>query len=334
MEARKIVKEMVKYDVVNFKDLIKLDANERSEENLIGFKNTRINRYPDDNSILLKNSLSEYLNISTNNISVGNGSSEMIELLLKAFVDPEDVVLGFSPSFTMYEVFTKIYNGKYISVPAIDDYVFDIDEMISVSKDNSPKIIFICNPNNPTGYQFKKEDIERLIKSVNCLVVVDEAYIEFTEGSMLNRIDSYSNLVILRTFSKAWGLAGARLGYLVARNEITTVIDTIRSPYNLNFLSQSIGIAALKDVDRLESFVRRVVVMREKLFKELSQMGIKVYKSSGNFLYFKDSFDLFDKLKQNGILIRTFKNGFYRVTIGSESENKLFIKLLKDIRSS
>ena len=333
MKARSLILKKIKYEPGKFNNFIKLNANERSKKNLIKvMSHIELNRYPDNDCKDLISKLSDYLFIEKSNITVGNGSSELIELLLKSYIDPGDKVLSFSPSFVMYKTFTEMYNGKFIEVESLDGYVFDIDKMILSWKKNKPKIIFICNPNNPTGYLISKSEIERLLKNVDALVVVDEAYIEFSEGSMINRINEYKNLVVLRTFSKAWGLAGARLGYMISNEEIINIINLVKSPYSLNKVTQIIGIETLKLKEKLYDFVSEVINEREFMYKELINSNIKVYKSSGNFLYFKDDIDLFNKLIKKNILIRTFNNGFYRVTIGNKEENLFFIKSMKEIK--
>lgn len=333
MKPRLLISKKIKYEPGNFDNFIKLNANERSNKNLINvMSDIEFNRYPDNDCKDLISKLSDYLFMDKLNITVGNGSSELIELLLKSYIDPGDKVLSFTPSFVMYKSFTEIYNGKFIEVESLDGYVFDIDKMILSWEKNKPKIIFICNPNNPTGYLISKSEIERLLKNVDALVVVDEAYIEFSEGSMINRINEYKNLVVLRTFSKAWGLAGARLGYMISNEEIINTINLVKSPYSLNKVTQIIGIETLKLKDELYAFVSEVISEREFMYKELINSNIKVYKSNANFLYFKEDINLFDKLIKKNILIRTFNNGFYRVTIGSENENLAFLKSIKEIK--
>lgn len=333
MKPRLLISKKIKYEPGNFDNFIKLNANERSNKNLINvMSDIEFNRYPDNDCKDLISKLSDYLFMDKLNITVGNGSSELIELLLKSYIDPGDKVLSFTPSFVMYKSFTEIYNGKFIEVESLDGYVFDIDKMILSWGKNKPKIIFICNPNNPTGYLISKSEIERLLKNVDALVVVDEAYIEFSEGSMINRINEYKNLVVLRTFSKAWGLAGARLGYMISNEEIINTINLVKSPYSLNKVTQIIGIETLKLKDELYAFVSEVISEREFMYKELINSNIKVYKSNANFLYFKEDINLFDKLIKKNILIRTFNNGFYRVTIGSENENLAFLKSIKEIK--
>jgi len=308
----------------------KMDANENNNAMPVSVEIKEMNRYPDTDSVQLKKALSSYLSVGTDQLTCGNGSSEMIELLLKAFINPGDKVMTFDPSFVMYKNFTELYNGTFVPVPC-KDYVMDMNIMIQMAEVENPKLIFICNPNNPTGYLISKVEIERLLKNVNCIVVVDEAYIEFTEGSMMNRLGDYDNLVILRTFSKAWGLAGARLGYMVANPVITDYINCVKSPYNLNKLSQYIGVKALENSKPLDDYVTHVIKERERVSKAMTAFGLMVYQSSANFVFFRSKKPLYDALKSYGILIRTFKNGCYRVTLGTRTENTNFLNALVEI---
>jgi histidinol-phosphate aminotransferase len=203
--------------------------------------------------------------------------------------------------------------------------MMDMDKFISRTIELNPKMVMICNPNNPTGYLISKQDIERLLKVYSGLVVIDEAYIEFTEGSMLNRLGEYENLVILRTFSKAWGIAGARVGYMIANEPIIENIKKVKAPYNLNALSQQAAVIALQNKSWMLNNVSEVIRNRERLYKIMSESGYKVYKSFANFLYFEADDSLFDALLERGILIRAFGKGKYRVTIGNEFETSLFI---------
>lgn len=329
MKPRKIIEDMKEYKPTDSTGYIKLDANESSTGLTYSITSSDLNRYPDNNGTLLKEKLSEFLSIDKDHLVVGNGSSEMIELILKTYIEKEDIVMSFSPGFVMYKIFTEIYGGKYIGVDSKDGYMSDISDMIEAYNKYDPKVIFLCNPNNPTGYMISKSEIERLLKNVNCLVVVDEAYIDFADESMLNRLENYENLIILRTFSKAWRLAGARVGYMVASYNIINIISKVKSPYNINSFSQILGVKALENKKDICEGIKRSNALREELYKEMTKLNIKVYKSFANFLYFEESLELYDELIKEKILIRTFKNGKYRVTIGTEEENKLFLDGMK-----
>lgn len=321
---------------------IKLDANEGKNilfddisEGLSFEKDFNINFYPDNDAVALREEIGRYLDMNPSNIVAGNGSSEMIELVMKTFVDKNEAIMSFVPSFSMYSVFSRIYSAKFIGVESNEDYSVDMDLMIKRAKEINPKVILICNPNNPTGFLIDKNEIERLLAEVDSIVVVDEAYMEFAEGSMVQEISKYKNLIVLRTLSKALGLAAIRLGYMISNEKIINIINSVKSPYNLNAVTQYIGAMALRKKDKIIDYVEAVKKERTFLFNELKKLPFGVYKSYANFVFFRsDINDLDKKLERDGILIRSFSGdlkGYYRVTVGNRAENTELIKSLKEI---
>lgn len=326
MRVKKNIEALKPYEVMMEEDMIKLDANESGYQ-MSQVIELPLNRYPDDRALDLKKALAAYLAVNSKELIIGNGSSEMIELLFRTYLEKGEQVLGFSKSFSMYKIFAQIYEADYIGIE--NDYVMDMDVLIEAVVASNPKMVMLCNPNNPTGYLIKKQDIERLLKVYSGLVVVDEAYIEFTEGSMLNRLGDYQNLVILRTFSKAWGLAGARVGYMIASEQIVNAVLKVKPPYNLNMLSQQAALNALKQREKMKQYVQKTIALREKVYDGLIDLNMKAYKSSANFIYFEADENLGDQLKIDGILIRSFGGGKYRVTIGTEDEINAFLNALE-----
>lgn len=337
------IKNLTAYKTCNLPFTIKLDANEGKNillENIIkeGLKfngSFNLNYYPDNEAHLLKNEISKYVNIPSENIIVGNGSSEMIELVIKAFVDKDEIILSPIPSFSMYSIFSQIYSATFIGLPCSEDFSIDMDKIIQKAIEINPKVIFICNPNNPTGFLLNTNDIEKLILNTNAIIVIDEAYMEFAEGSMIEKIFKYKRLIVLRTLSKALGLAGIRLGYMVANRDILEIINRVKSPYNLNSITQYIGVQALKNKNKIFNYIKEVKDEREFLYSQLKNLGIKVYPSSGNFIFFNSDIEnLYEKLVAKGILIRKFNEdlkGYYRVSVGNKTENKIFIENLKEV---
>lgn len=336
----KLVKENIeninKYEPNKKPYRIKLDANEG--ENIffsdIGDE-LKLNLYPDGDSSLLRDEIGKYLNVDPNNIVAGNGSSEMIELVMKAFIDKGDIILSFIPTFSMYQIFSQIYSAKFIGINSNENFVQDVDVLIEEAKNIKPKIIFICNPNNPTGYLMNKYEIKKLLNNTDSLVVVDEAYIEFAQGSMVEYISQYENLIVLRTLSKAFGLAAIRVGYMVSNKHIINIINKVKSPYNLNSISQYVGVKALREKEKMFQYVEEVKKERKYLYNKLKKFPIEVYPSNGNFIFFKSEVSKLDeKLNEKGILIRSFSKDLenhYRVTVGNRWENEEFIKSLKEI---
>lgn len=341
--TRNNIKNLKEYKTNNTAYRIKLDANEGknilfeniNSEGIRFTEDFNINLYPDSDSSLLRTKIGKYLNISPDNIVAGNGSSEMIELIMKTYIDKGDIILSFVPTFSMYSIFSEIYSARFVGVESNEDFSANIDILITKAKEINPKVIFLCNPNNPTGYLIDKREIKKLLDNVNCIVVVDEAYMEFAKGSMVEEISQYKNLIVLRTLSKALGLAAIRLGYMISYKDIINIINKVKSPYNLNAISQYIGIMALKNKDKIQKYVEEVKIERDYLYEELNQLYLKVYQSDANFIFFKSDVDRLDKaLEKEGILIRSFSGdleGYYRVTVGSRWENEEFIKSLKGI---
>lgn len=339
MKCKDSIKDLKEYKPSSLPFNIKLDANE-GRSNILKdefyFKDDfKFNFYPDSESSQLRKEIGKYLGVKESKIVAGNGSSEMIDLIMKAFVDKDDKILTFVPTFSMYYVYSKIYSANLIGVESEEDFSVDIDKLIEKEKEIDPKVIIICNPNNPTGYQISVGNIKKILEKTESLVVVDEAYIEFTKGSMINELKNYNNLVILRTFSKAFSLAGIRLGYMIANEDIIDIINKVKSPYNLNSITQYIGIRRLEKKDNLGKYIKEVKKERERVYEELKSMNFKVYKSSANFIFFKsDIKNLSKNMAKKGILIRGFSDDLknhYRVSIGEKEENDSFIEYIKGI---
>ncbi|MEI7489423.1 MAG: aminotransferase class I/II-fold pyridoxal phosphate-dependent enzyme, partial [Chryseobacterium sp.] len=238
-----------------FSDPILLDANESP----FG----ECNRYPDSTQKILKNRLSELKNISPNQIAVGNGSDELIDLIIKIFCEPKkDSILMMNPSFAMYGFYATINENTVVKLDLDENFQIKKDEFLKIPKENQPKIFFLCSPNNPTGNSI--EDIEFYIQNFDGIVVVDEAYIEFSDQkSSLELLEKYPNLIILQTFSKAWGMAGARMGMAYANEEIIKLINTVKAPYNVNSLSQEFVLENIKNQNQFKENLNNIFTERE-----------------------------------------------------------------------
>jgi len=341
---REEIRGLLPYEVVPFKGKIKLDIMENpydlpsaiKDEFLRELKKLSLNRYPDPTANGLRVALSLYLNVDKEMIILGNGSDELILDLLLTFgrgkiVYPE-------PTFAMYGILAKIAGQEPVGIPLREDFGLDAESILKVGQEG---IIFIAYPNNPTGNLFSQEAIIRIIEEGSCLVVVDEAYCEFSGKTLLPFVKKYPNLIVLRTFSKAFGLAGARVGYLVANKEITDEILKVKLPYNLNAISQLLATITLKHGDLLRERIDKIKSERERVYKELQEIpGIIPYPSKTNFILFKvenlRGRDLFDLLVKEGILIRNLSNegllrNSLRLTIGKPGENDIFLESLKKI---
>lgn len=340
------IKGLKEYNPNNYDCKYKLDANEspfNMPQRVIDsvterLKSMPFNRYPDPQAIKLKQYIAAYNDMKEENIIVGNGSDEMIGMIVNTFVDKGEVVLTHSPTFPMYRIYSIISDARYEEIPSSVDFKVDIDKLIFKARDIQAKIIFLCNPNNPTGNIIEKRDILRLVKEIKSIVVVDEAYIEFGGQTVIEEINNYPNLIVLRTLSKAFGCAGIRLGYMAASSEIIKLLNKSKPPYNLNSMSQIAGEEIMKHFDDIGKIARYIVEQRKDLYKKLQKINsIHPYPSHGNFILIKvgNGDRIFKRLLKHNILIRNYTQGvlkdYIRVTVGTSSDNDYFIKVLKEV---
>ena len=340
MKEKQSVKELQPYVVNPVVCSVKLDANEGNKDLFkdlikdIG-DDFYLNLYPDDNYTQLKEAIVNYIGCKIENISVGNGSSELLDLCVKTFVDTNELILSLDPTFSMYSIYAKIVNSRYIGAGEGNDFTINVDDVIKSIEENDPKLTIICNPNNPTGTTIKRDDVLRIVKSTDNVVIVDEAYMEFSNESVVDEIENYDNLIVVKTMSKAFSMAGIRTGYLIANEELVKTIEKVRPPYNLNSISALLATKALKQKEKMLSYVENLKVEREKIYEKLIDMGVKAYKSGANFVFFSSKVDnLAEKLIDNDVLIRKFGgklDNYYRVTVGSPKENEAFLNAMKKI---
>lgn len=315
-----------------------LDANENAFGSPL---ETAYNRYPDPMQMKLKKQLSGIKGLLPDCMFVGNGSDEAIDLLIRACCNPGiDNVLICPPTYGMYEVSANINNVEVRRVQLLPDFQLDL-ERISEAVDEQTKIIFLCSPNNPTGNCLNREDIEIVLNNFNGLVVIDEAYINFSrQRSFIPELTEYPNLVILQTLSKAWGLAGLRIGMAFAAPEIIEVMNKIKPPYNVSEVTQTLAAEALSKTEEINKQIRETVQQREWLKQELAQFSFvqKIYPSDANFLLVKmdDPKTVYNHLSSKGIVVRDRSSvsgceGCLRITVGTSSENRLLISALQEL---
>jgi histidinol-phosphate aminotransferase len=312
-----------------------LDANENS----LGSPLMKwYNRYPDPHQQKIKAEISKIKNIEAANIFLGNGSDECIDLLYRCFCEPgKDNTIICPPTYGMYEVSAAINDVEIKRAELLPDFQLNLD-LIESLVDSQTKIIWICSPNNPTGNSINYQDIEALLNNFRGLVVVDEAYINFSrQRSLLQELKEYPNLVVLQTFSKAWGLAALRLGMAFASAEIIELLNKIKPPYNINQATQEFALEALQEVGQVNDMIKEIVSMREELAKVFVRMPLveKVYPSDANFLLVKvrDAVDIYEYLLTEGIVVRDRSkvqlcDQCLRITIGTEQENTLLVDSL------
>jgi histidinol-phosphate aminotransferase len=294
------------------------------------------NRYPDAYQSDLKSKIASIKNVSAKNIFIGNGSDEAIDLAIRLFCEPgKDKVLAFTPSYGMYEVSADVNNIEIIKSQLTDDFQINFDDVNKIIEDKSIKVIFVCSPNNPTGNITK--DIEKVVISFDGIVIVDEAYIDFCpEYSMLSKLNQYPNMIITQTLSKAWGLAGARVGMAYASENIIALFNRVKPPYNISTLNQTAAIAALDDIEGFQETVATILNQKDRLLAELPNIKCvtKVFPSDANFILVEttDANAVYKKLVDEKIIVRNrnsvIKNCL-RITVGNEEEND---KLLEQLR--
>jgi histidinol-phosphate aminotransferase len=309
-----------------------LDAN----ENPFG----EFNRYPDPYQKELKQVLSKLKKVTDDSIFLGNGSDEAIDLVFRIFCEPKlDKALQFGPTYGMYEVAAAINDIELINIDLTADFQINIEKVKPFFKDQSIKLIFICSPNNPTGNTILKKDIDFILRNFNGIVIIDEAYIDFsTASSFLEEIEKYNNLIVLQTFSKAWGMAGARVGMAFSNPTIIHYFNKIKAPYNISQLNQ---IAVLDKLNQYELFQKEketIIQERKKIVKTLLSISFvkKVYPSEANFLLVEvtDANQIYQQLVVAKIIVRNRTNiikNCIRITIGTKEENQQLLTALKTI---
>lgn len=322
---------------------ILLDANENSIGSVLDHG---YNRYPDPLQKRLKSKIIPFLDnrLTIHQLFLGNGSDEIIDLLVRAFCEPgKDEIIVCPPVFAMFEKCAQINNVLTKKINLREDFQLDVERIRAEITDNT-KIIFICSPNNPTGNLIHSEDIKIILNTFKGLVVIDEAYIDFSNSpSWVEQAERYPNLLVLRTFSKAWGLAALRLGLLVADQAIIEVLNTIKMPYNINVATMELILTALDKQPVKTKMVDDLNAERAMLYERLGWLAIvqKVYASEANFLLvkFEDSEGVFEYLMAHGLVVRNRSNlphckNCLRITVGNKEENKKLLKALNDYQET
>ncbi len=319
---------------------VRLDANESfippDDSILTALSKLQLNRYPDPYSRELCTAFAAYYGIDPERVTAGNGSDELIGIILSSFLGEGDKALCFSHDFSMYKFYLKLYEKQIVIYNKPHDLTVDIDEVLRIAEANNVRLIIFSNPCNPTSLGIKREEIIRLIESTKAIVVLDEAYMDFFNQSLI-KLD-FSNLIILRTMSKALGLAGARLGFAVAGCEYTRALQAVKSPYNVNILSQAAGTAALSNKALIDENIRRIISSRDMLYSRMCAMKsdeiVTVFPTCTNFVFvrMRDAQSVFTVLLERGISVRVLGDCL-RITAGNERENDVLISALEDILS-
>jgi histidinol-phosphate aminotransferase len=319
--------------------MIFLDANENSFGSPLP---SPYNRYPDPLQLEVKQKLSAIKGVPPRNIFLGNGSDEAIDILFRSFCRPGiDNVIILPPTYGMYEVSANINDIAIRRVPLTPDFQLNL-EGIAEAIDENTKLIFICSPNNPTGNSIDREAIETILANFEGLVVIDEAYINYSkQKTFIQELTEYSNLVILHTLSKAWGLAALRLGMAFASEEIIEIFNKVKPPYNINQASQKLALEALDNVEQVNSWIKQTTAERDKLITDLAALEFvsHIYPSDANFILAKtfDPRKIYTYLTEQGIIVRDRSKvelceGCLRITIGTPAENQDLINSLRNFK--
>jgi histidinol-phosphate aminotransferase len=342
------IKSLVRKNVLNMKPYssardefkgeaeVFLDANENPYP-------SPYNRYPDPLQWKVKEKLSPIKKVKPAQIFLGNGSDEPIDLIIRAFCEPnQDSILITEPTYGMYAVCADVNAVNIQKVLLTRDYDLDIDAILK-KLDSTTKVVFLCSPNNPTGNSLDKNKVLDVLNQFNGLVVVDEAYIDFTQGeSFVQLLDQYPNLIVLQTFSKAWGLAALRMGMAFASEEIINILNKIKYPYNINLQTQDLVLKALDNKTQKDKWVEEIIAQRDKLMKSFLEVKIieKVYPSDSNFVLVKvkDAAKTYEYLLNKKIITRdrskvSLCENCLRITIGTPAENEKLLNALKSINA-
>ena len=313
-----------------------LDANENSYGSPL---NENFNRYPDPLQTKLKNAIALLKHAPVENIFIGNGSDEVIDLVYRIFCNPgKDNVIICPPTYGMYEVSANINDVEIRKVNLTNDFQLDVNGIISATDQNT-KLLFLCSPNNPTGNIMIRQDVDLLVKSFSGIVIVDEAYINYSkQRTFIEDLPKYPNLIVMQTLSKAWGLASLRIGIAFASLPIIELLNKVKPPYNINKASQQLAIEALQNIGQVNDWMRQTIEERNIIRKELSALSFvkKIYESDANFLLVKvdNANHLYSYLSTNKIIVRNRSkdvmcDNCLRITIGTKEENFELLKALK-----
>lgn len=313
-------------------DIVFLDANENPFEN-------GVNRYPDPQQLSVKAKLSEIKNIPSDNILLGNGSDEVLDLIFRVFCEPnKDNIITLPPTYGMYSVLANTNAVGIKEVPLNEDFQPNVDAILKTADANS-KLLFLCSPNNPTANSFDAKKVEDLIRNFEGIVVIDEAYIDFSnQESWLSRLNEFPNLIVTQTLSKAYGMAGIRLGICFASKEIINALNKIKPPYNVNQLTQTKAFERLIKIDDVNKEIEAILNERKRLIEKLNSISFveQIFPSDANFVLVKvdNATGRYNELVKKGIVVRNRTNqpgceNCLRFTIGTEKENMRLIEILK-----
>ena len=313
------------------KEIIELVKKELDKLNL--------KKYPDTDNTLVRESIAKSYGVDIANVTIGVGSDQLLDCIFKSLIDDE-YIISMNPTFSMYKEYASFTGGKFIDIDFKDDvsFGFDVEKFIVAIKEYKPKITIICSPNNPTGSAILRNDLEKILtiaKELNSVVLLDEAYSEFHETNF-DLINKYDNLIILKTFSKAYALAGIRLGYALACKDLIDTINVVKPPYNMSRVSSLIASIAINNKGLYDNNIQKIKSLRDDLYSELEKLNLKPVKSYSNFIFVKLNDKIFNHLQDNKIYIRRLKykdEFWHRITVGTKEENEILLKTINEVLS-
>ena len=335
------------YDPIEGEYKIRLDANESyinlndSLSDIISTEITKLdlNRYPDPYATKAVNAFADFYGIDNKFVTAGNGSDELISIITSCFLESGDKVVTLTPDFSMYAFYGSLYELEVLKFAKDNDtFETDCDKLIDYCKNNKAKMLIFSNPCNPTSIGIDRESILKIVKSLSCLVVIDEAYMDFWDQSILSEVKYYDNLIILKTCSKAIGLAGIRFGFAVAGETVTTALKAAKSPYNTDLVSQKLIEVAFSNPDILKANTQQIIVSTKAFYYSFVALANnyscleKIYKTSTNFIFIKTNKakEIFTELLAQSIAVRCF-DGYLRISTGTEEENATVLKKFEKI---
>lgn len=340
------VQNLVPYEPNKGEYKIKMDANESwlplpaniKRRLYQAVKKVALNRYPDPYAQLLCRAAAKYYNVGENNITAGNGSDELISIIIACLLQKNDRVLTFAPDFSMYSFYASLYEIECLTMEKSPDAPFNSEAVLKKMKEEKVRMLIFSNPCNPTSIGISRADVLKIVENTDALVVVDEAYMDFWDQSITDCYHTYNNLIILRTCSKAVGLAGIRLGFALANDTLTKVLRAVKSPYNVNSVTQAIGCEILSHGDFLRQSAMMITASTKLLGADLSALSIqkqdivKVYPSNTNFVYLRmrSAAETYKALEERGIIVRRLGD-YIRITSGSDTDRAALLCALKDI---
>lgn len=293
--------------------------------------NIDLRRYPDTDNLYVRSRIAKSYNIDITNVTCGVGSDQLLDCIFRSLIEDE-YILACNPTFSMYKEYASYTNGKFIDIDFLDGFIYDVKTIKESIKKYNPKLIIVCSPNNPTGSIMERSDLEEIIKLTNGVVLLDEAYSEFDKSNYDLAI-KYDNVIVLKTFSKAYALAGIRLGYALSSVDLIDTLNVVKPPYNLSTISQIAAGIAIENKDLYKDQIAEIVKLKDELYNDLLSLGLKPTKSYSNFIFLKFSDKVYENLLKNKIYIRKlmYNNEFwYRINTGTKEENKVLIEKIKE----